>query len=125
MEISGFFQDSVVSCDIFLEAVFILFLILINNSFCLHLKWYPTPRLPPPPTFYFTSALPFPFACMRVFPYPPTFSSPTAPASPYAGASKLPWIKGLPSHCGQSRSSSATYLSGAMDSSRYSPWLVV
>jgi hypothetical protein len=72
-----------------------------------------------PPIPHPTSVLPLPFAYMRVLPNPPTLSRPTAPAWPYSGASNLPGTKHLPSCCYQARPSSATYVSGAMDPSRY------
>jgi hypothetical protein len=62
--------------------------------------WYPISTNAPHPT----SALFLGFACMRVFPHPPTLSypptlfNPTVPASSYTGASNLHGTKGLPSH---------------------------
>ena len=81
---------------------------------------YPTIALPIP---HLPSILPF--VCMRVLPQPPTLSCLTAVASPYAGASNFSGTKSLFSHGCQVRPSSATYVSEAMDPSRYIPWLVV
>jgi hypothetical protein len=66
-----------------------------------------------------------PFASMRVFLHPLTHSCLSTLTSPYAGASNLHRNKGLSSHWCHIRSSSATYVSGAMDSSIYTGWLVV
>jgi hypothetical protein len=100
--------------------------LFINHSIHLHLKWYPTSRLPihqpPHPTY---TLFPLPFASMRVLLHPATLSCPTAPAFPYTGASNLHRTKSLPSHCCQARSSSDTYVSGAIAPSWYTPWLVV
>jgi hypothetical protein len=102
----------------------LLFYFFINHPICLHLKWYPTSWLPPPPTPHPTIVLPFTW--MGVLPHPSTLSHPTAPASPHTGTSHLPRTnKGLPSHCCQAKPSSATYVSEAMDPSRYTPWLMV
>jgi hypothetical protein len=72
-----------------------------------------------------TSALPPLFCLYGVLSHLSTLSSTTAPGPPYAGASNLPRTKGLPSHCCQARPSFATYVSGGMDPSRYTPWMVV
>jgi hypothetical protein len=83
----------------------------INHSICLHLKWYLTSLLPlPHPLCLYEGASPLPS---------------TVPASPYAGASNLPRTKGLPFHYCPAKPFSATYVSGAMDPSRYTPWLMV
>jgi hypothetical protein len=86
---------------IFFSFVSIILFVYISNGIPLHQS--PIPHLP----------FPFPFACMRVFPHLPTLSCPTTLASPYAGALNLPGTKGLPFHCCQERSFSATYVSGA------------
>jgi hypothetical protein len=90
------------------------------------LKWYPPSWLPlhKPPTQHPHSS-PLPFATMSVLPNPPTLSCPTNPTSTYTGASKLYKTKGLPTHWCQIRQSSAAQVSGAMDPSLYTPWLVV
>lgn len=69
--------------------------------------------------------LPLPFVSMKVLPHSFTLPCPTAPASPYFGASNLHRNKGLPSHWRQTRLSSAIYVSRAMVSSLYTPWLMV
>ena len=66
----------------------------------------------PPPLFLYEGAPPTPFN-PSILPYP------------YTGISNLPDTKGLPSHCCQARPSFATYAYGAIDSSRYTPWLGV
>ena len=81
------------------------------------------PQLPPP-------IIPHPrpsptLSFKRVVPHPPTLSHPTTIAFPYAGASNLHRTKALPSHCCQTRLSSATYVSGVMNPSLYTSWLVV
>lgn len=53
--------------------------------------WVTPPHTPPIPSS-------LPFASMRVLLHPLTHSRLTAPASPYAGASKRHRTKGLPSH---------------------------
>jgi hypothetical protein len=119
--------------------IYFLFLFFINHPIHLHLKWYPTSWLPPPPTppshdislpgYTVTNPSSYicslPFACMRVLPHPPQLSHPTTSASPYSRASNLPGFKGLPSRCCWISPSSVTYISGAMDLSRCTPWLVV
>ena len=71
----------------------------------------PIPYLPFPLPFTFTSVLP----------HQPKLSIPTTQASPYHEASNLLRTKGLPSGCYQSRPSSATFVTGAMDPCRYIP----
>jgi hypothetical protein len=98
----------------------------INYSICLHLKRYltsqlplhkpPNPHPPSPP-----SPLP-PWGCSST--HPPSCTPPLHQSS-YARASNLHRIKGLPCHCCQARPSSATYVSGVMDPSLCTPWLVV
>jgi hypothetical protein len=78
----------------------------------------------PPPTTHPTSALPTTLCLYESVPLP-TLSSPTTPASPCTGASNLSETKDLLSHCCQARPSSATYVYGVIDPSRYTPWLVV
>jgi hypothetical protein len=68
---------------------------------------------------------PLPFAARRLLPHWYTFSCPTVPTSPYTGASNQHRTKGLPSYWCQTRQSSATYVSVAVNSSLYTPWLVV
>ena len=48
----------------------------------------------PPPTPIPHHPFPLPNASRRVLPHPPTLSCPTAPASPYSGASNLPKAPG-------------------------------
>jgi hypothetical protein len=114
--------------------------IIINYSIRLYLKGYPhfmvspfnnapSHDIPLPDYPSATSLIshlpPLPFACMRVLPYTPTLSLPVTTASPYSRASNLPGAKGLPSCCCRASPSSATYVSGAEDPFRYTPWLVV
>ena len=79
-----------------------------------------TPPQDPHPITFVSFLL---FVSMRVLRYPSTLSCPTHPASPYVGASHLHRTKGFPFHWCQTRSSSPTHLSGAMDPSLYTPWL--
>jgi hypothetical protein len=97
----------------------------IKHSIRLHLKWYPSSRLPLHKLHPTSSRSFLHFASMRVLPYPPTLSCSTPLTSPYTGASILHMTKSLLSHCCQIRPSSATYVSGTMDPSLYTPWLVV
>ena len=62
---------------------------------------------------------------MNVLLHPLTHSHLTTLASPYPGASRSHRTKSLPSHWCQIRPSSATYVSGAMDPSMYTLWLMV
>jgi hypothetical protein len=70
----------------------------------------------PPQTFHLTFSLyPLPFAFMNEGVLQPTpLSHPTAPASPYSGASNLHRTKGLSCHWCQARPFSATYGSGGI-----------
>ena len=63
-----------------------------------------------------------PFASMRIFLHPLTYSGLIAQASPYARASNLHRTKGLPSYWCQIRLSSATYVFSVMDPSMYTFW---
>jgi hypothetical protein len=81
---------------------------------------------------YTSTKLPIPhlpsllhFVYMRVLPQPPTLSHPNTPAAPYAGTLSLHKTKAFSSHWCQTRPCSATYVSGAMEPSLYTPWLVV
>lgn len=69
-----------------------LFKFFINHSIHLHLTWYPTSRLPPPPAPYLTSALSPPLCLYDSAPPTTQLSYLTAPVFPYAGASSLPGI---------------------------------
>jgi hypothetical protein len=75
---------------------------------------HPTPALSPPLCLY-EAALP-----PTHTPLPHRSSNPST-----LGHQTSPGTKGLTSHCCQARPSSATYLSGATDPSRYALWLVV
>ena len=81
-------------------------------------------QVTPPQNPHPTSTLyALPFASMMVLPHPTNLSCPTPPASPLHWGITLP--KGYISHCCQARPFSATYVSGVMDSSLYTPWLAV
>jgi hypothetical protein len=75
-----------------------------------------------PPSY---SALSSSFCLYESVPLPTHTLPPHTPSSPYARASNLPGTKGLSSHCCQARPSPATYVSEAIDPSRYTPCLVV
>ena len=99
-----------------------------NSSRTWHI--FPTPFLPgpPPPPFLFPTTFPpfpLPFAIMRMLFYPLIHSSLITLASSYAVASCLHRTKGLSSRRYQIKSSSATYVSGAMVPSMNTLWLVV
>lgn len=57
------------------------------------------------------------FASMMLLTHPPTFSLPTVPSTILAKALNLHRTKGLPLTRYQTRPSTATYVSGAMDTS--------
>jgi hypothetical protein len=84
----------------------------------------PLPSYPSvmPPSY---SALSSSFCLYESVPLPTHTLPPHTPSSPYARASNLPGTKGLSSHCCQARPSPATYVSEAIDPSRYTPCLVV
>ena len=77
------------------------------------------------PGFSSTNLLSHPPACFYKGAHPPTHSSLTALAFPYTGASSLHRTKGLSSHWCLTRSSSATYVAGAMGPSMHTLWLIV
>jgi hypothetical protein len=90
----------------FIFLIFLLFFInhSITSQMITHFPVTPLQSL------HSTSSLSsLPLASMRVLPHPPTLSYSTTSASPYPGASNLHRTKGLPSHCCQTTSSSATY----------------
>jgi hypothetical protein len=66
---------------------------------------------------------PLPFASEMVLPTP-THSHLTPSASPFPGASSFYRIKHIPSHWGQMRQSSVTYVPGATNQPMYALWLV-
>lgn len=66
-----------------------------------------------------------PFCLYESAPPPTNTLLPHCSILSYAGASSLPWTKGLPSRCCQASPSSATYVSGNINPSRYTPLLVV
>ena len=68
---------------------------------------------------------PLPFASVRMLLYPLTNSCLASLASTYTGASNLHRMKGLPSHWFQIRPFSATNVSGVIDPSMYTVWIVV
>jgi hypothetical protein len=104
--------------------LFLSFFFSINHSICLDLKWYPTSRLllhqspshncPPPPFCLYKCAL------LLTHPLLPHCSS-----IPLLWSIQPPWDQWPPSHCFRAKPSSATYVSGAMCTSRYTSELVV
>jgi hypothetical protein len=94
------------------------------------------------PFIYMTYDIPLPsypstnppsHICPSPSPLPEWGCSPTHPNSPAPPLQHLPTLghqtslgpRGLLSRCCQARPSSATFVYGAMDPSRYTPWLVV
>ena len=75
----------------------------------------------PPPTSHPTCALPTPLCLYEGAPPPTHTLQPHLSGILVCWGSNLPGTKGFPSHCCQARASSATYMFGAMDPSRYTP----
>jgi hypothetical protein len=101
------------------------FFFFINNSIHLHLKWYSTSCLPlHNPLSHICPHLP-PLCLFEGAPIP------THPFPPHCSSIVLCWgtnfhsNKGLLSHWCQTKPSSGTYVSGVMDPSLFTPWLVV
>ena len=99
--------------------LFLLIIPFIYISNDIPLPTYPSTAHHPTKTF-----CPFTFASMTVLPHPLTLSCPTTLVSSYAGASNLHRSNSVSFHWYQTLKSSATHVSGAMDSSLYTPWLV-
>lgn len=115
----------------FLLLLLIIPLTYISNN--TSLPGYPLhkPLIPRNPTFSLPFCHPLTHICPPPFILPIWKCFSTCPHSsapflhkPYSGASNLPRTKRQPSHCSQPRPFSATYVSGAMDLSLYTPWLV-
>ena len=112
----------------FFILLFYFIFIFIKQSIHLHRKWCPTSRLSlyKPPISHLSSPPPI---CLYEGASPPTHPLTPAPLLfqhlSYAGASKLHRTKGIPSHWCHPRSSSSTYVSGAMDLFLYTSWLMV
>jgi hypothetical protein len=114
---------------IFSLFIFYLFLLIIPLIYISNDISFPGYPFKPPTPSHICHLLP-PLCLYEGAPpptHPPThpLSYSSVPASPYTEASNLQRTKGLPSHCCQARPSSATYTSGAMDRSLYTPQLVV
>lgn len=110
----------------FLLLLLIIPLTYISNN--TSLPGYPLhkPLIPRNPTFSLPFCHPLTHICPPPFILPIWKCFSTCPHSsapflhkPYSGASNLPRTKRQPSHCSQPRPFSATYVSGAIDLSRY------
>jgi hypothetical protein len=107
--------------------IYYILVVLLSFIFLLIISFIYMSNDSPLPSYHSNTPIPHPpslslFPLWGCSPYP---HSPPALASPFTGASNLPGTKDLPSRCCEVRASSAMYVSGAMDPSRYTPWLVV
>ena len=79
--------------------------------------------IPPQAPYLMPSLSSLPFASMRMLPHPPTHPSTQPSRIPLHWGIKPAQDQGLPLPLMSDRATfSATYVSGAMDPSRYTPW---